>query len=134
MSCFDQALLTLARFRKNETFAQACDGSGVSEATAGRDANETLEVLAAWAPGLHEALVGLGEGDFVIVDGTLIATDRIKADEPYYSQKHRKDGIIQAGLTRQTLVLADRAYRGAGATVPLLPPPRTARALPGLRP
>lgn len=34
-------------------------------------------------PGLHEALVGLGEGDFVILDGTLIPTDRIKADEPH---------------------------------------------------
>ncbi|MFE3907842.1 transposase family protein, partial [Streptomyces sp. NPDC059153] len=99
----------------------------------------------------HEALTGLGEGDFVIVDGTLIATDRIKADEPYYSQKHkqhgmnvqvmaapdgtplwfsralpgrthdltaaRAHGIIQACLTRQILILADRAYQGAGATV-----------------
>lgn len=45
------------------------------------------------APGLRQALVGLGEGDFVIVDGTLIPTDRIAADEPYYSQKHRKHGM-----------------------------------------
>ncbi|GAA3594040.1 hypothetical protein GCM10022295_89340 [Streptomyces osmaniensis] len=108
-------------------------------------------VLAAWTPGLHEALVGLGEGDFVIVDGTLIPTDRIKADEPYYSQKHkqhgmdvqviavpdgtplwfsratpgrthdltaaRAHGIAPACLTRQILILADRAYQGAGATV-----------------
>ncbi|GGV55586.1 hypothetical protein GCM10010245_88160 [Streptomyces spectabilis] len=106
-----------------------------------------LEVLAAWAPGLHEALVGLGEGDFVIVDGTLIPTDRIKADEPYYSQKHkqhgmniqaiarpdgtplwfsratpgrthdltaaRAHGILQACLTRQILVLADRCGRSS---------------------
>lgn len=116
-----------------------------------RYVDETLEVLAAWAPGLHEALVGLGEGDFVIVDGTLIPTGRIKADEPYYSQKHkqhgmnvqviaapdgtplwfpratpgrthdltaaRAHGIVQACLTRQILVLADRAYQGAGATL-----------------
>jgi hypothetical protein len=34
--------------------------------------------------------VGLDEGDFVIVDGTLIPTDRIRADQPCYSQKHRK--------------------------------------------
>jgi hypothetical protein len=71
----------------------------VSEATAWRYVDEMLEVLAAWAPGLHGALVGLGEGDFVIVDGTLIP------------------GIIQACLTRQILGLADRAYQGAGATV-----------------
>ncbi len=58
-----------------------------------RYVDETLDVLAAWAPGLHEALTGLGEGDFVIVDGTLIATDRIHADEPYYSQKHKQHGM-----------------------------------------
>ncbi|MER5481280.1 transposase family protein, partial [Streptomyces sp. NPDC002734] len=150
LSCFKQALLTLAHLRKNETFARVGAGFGVSEATAWRYVDETLEVLAAWAPGLQEALVGLGEGDFVIVDGTLIPIDRIAADQPYYSQKHRKHGmnvqvvarpdgtplwfsraspgrthdltaarahgIVQACLTRQILVLADRAYQGAGAT------------------
>jgi hypothetical protein len=85
---------------------------------------------------MREALVGLGEGDFVIVEGTLI---RIAADEPNYSQKHKKHGmniqviarpdgtplwfsratpgrthgIVQACLIRQILVLADRAY-GSG--------------------
>ncbi|MDQ0786674.1 hypothetical protein QFZ64_002171 [Streptomyces sp. B3I8] len=151
LGCFKQALLVLAHLRKNETLAQVAAGFGVSEATAWRYVGETVEVLAAWAPGLHEALVGLGEGDFVIVDGTLIPTGRIAADEPYYSQKHKKHGmnvqvitrpdgtplwfsratpgrthdltaarahgIVQACLTRQILVLADRAYQGAGATV-----------------
>ena len=70
LRCFKQALLALAHLRKNETFAQVGAGFGVSEATAWRYVDETLEVLAAWAPGLHEALVGLGEGDFVIVDGS----------------------------------------------------------------
>ncbi|WP_435601825.1 IS5 family transposase [Streptomyces sp. YPW6] len=151
LGCFKQALLVLAHLRKNETFAQLAAGFGVSTATAWRYVDETLDVLAAWAPGLHEALTGLGEGDHVIVDGTLIPTDRIAADEPYYSQKHRRHGmnvqviarpdgtplwfsratpgrthdltaarahgIVQACLTRQILVLADRAYQGAGATV-----------------
>jgi hypothetical protein len=144
-------LLALVHLRKNETIPALAAGFGVSTATAWRYVDETLDVLAAWAPGLQEALVGLGEGDFVIVDGTLIATDRVHADEPYYSQKHkqhgmnvqviarpdgtplwfsratpgrthdltaaRAHGIIQACLTRQILVLADRAYQGAGATV-----------------
>ncbi|GLW04782.1 hypothetical protein Slala05_84120 [Streptomyces lavendulae subsp. lavendulae] len=83
LGCFKQAPLALAHLRKNETFAQVGAGFGVSEATAWRYVDETLDVLAAWAPGLHEALVGLGEDDFVIVDGTLIPTDRIHADEPY---------------------------------------------------
>ncbi|ANZ13344.1 transposase family protein [Streptomyces noursei] len=151
LGCFKQALLVLVHLRKNETFAQVGAGFGVSESTAWRYVDETLEILAAWAPGLREALVGLGEGDFVIVDGTLIPTDRIKADEPYYSQKHKRHGmnvqvvaapdgtplwfsralpgrahdltaarahgIVQACLTREVLVLADRAYQGAGATV-----------------
>ncbi|WP_367141261.1 MULTISPECIES: transposase family protein [Streptomyces] len=151
LGCFKQALLVLAHLRKNETFAQVAGGFGVSVATAWRYVDETLEVLAAWAPGLREALVGLGEGDFVIVDGTLIPTDRIAADEPYYSQKHKRHGmnvqviarpdgtplwfsralpgrthdltaarahgIVQACLTREILILADRAYQGAGATV-----------------
>ncbi len=93
LSCFKQALLALAHLRKNETFAQIAAGFGVSQATAWRYVDETVEVLAAWAPGLQEALVGLGEGDFVIVDGTLIPTGRIAADEPYYSQKHKKHGM-----------------------------------------
>lgn len=54
--------------------------------------DETLEIQASWAPGLHEALVGLGEGDFVIVDGRLILTDWIPADEPHYSQQHKRHG------------------------------------------
>ncbi len=59
--------------------------------------DETIDVLADWAPGLREALTGLGEGDFVIVDGTLIPIDRVATDEPYYSQRHRKHGMnVQA--------------------------------------
>ncbi|MFE5908151.1 IS5 family transposase [Streptomyces wedmorensis] len=151
LGCFDQALLTLVHLRKNETFSQLGAGFGISQATAWRYVDETLDLLAGWAPGLHEALTGLGEGDHVIVDGALIPIDRIAADEPYYSQKHRKHGmnvqviarpdgtplwfsratpgrthdltaarahgIVQACLTRQIPVLADRAYQGAGATV-----------------
>ncbi|QER90495.1 IS5 family transposase [Streptomyces tendae] len=150
LGCFKQALLTLVHLRKNETFSQLGAGFGISQATAWRYVDEALDVLDSWAPGLHEALTGLGEGDHVIVDGTLIPTDRVRADEPYYSMKHRRHGmnvqviarpdgtplwfsratpgrthdltaarahsIVQACLTRQIRVLADRAYQGAGAT------------------
>ncbi len=93
LGCFKQALLTLGHLRKNETFSQLGTGFGISQAIAWRYVDETLDVLAYWAPGLREALTGLGEGDHVIVDGTLTPIDRIAADEPYCSTKHRKHGM-----------------------------------------
>ncbi|MDQ0767143.1 hypothetical protein QF027_009778 [Streptomyces canus] len=72
LGCFQQALLALVHLRKNETFAQLGAGFGISESTAWRYVDEALDVLSSWAPGLQEALTGLGEGDHVIVDGTLI--------------------------------------------------------------
>uniref|UniRef100_UPI003EBCE8C6 helix-turn-helix domain-containing protein n=1 Tax=unclassified Streptomyces TaxID=2593676 RepID=UPI003EBCE8C6 len=70
LGCFRQALLVLVHLRKNEPLPTLAVGFGVSTATAWRYVDETLDVLAAWAPGLREALTGLGEGDHVIVDGT----------------------------------------------------------------
>ncbi len=61
LGCFEQALLTLVHLRKNETFSQLGAGFGISQATAWRYVDETLDVLVSWAPGLHEALTGLGE-------------------------------------------------------------------------
>jgi hypothetical protein len=78
---------------KNETLAQVAAGFGVSTATAGRYVSETVDLLAERAPSLHEALRELPPEGFVILDGTLITTDRIAADEPYYSMKHRRHGM-----------------------------------------
>lgn len=100
LGCFKQALLVLAHSRKIEALAQLAAGFGLSTATAWRYVDETLDVLAAWAPGLHEALTGLGEGDFAIVDGTLILTDRIAADEPYCSHKHKRHGMNVQAIAR----------------------------------
>lgn len=82
LGCYQQALLVPAHLRKNETFARLGAGCGVWEAAARRCVDEARDVLASWAPGLHEALTGPGEGDVVIVDGTLMPIDRIEADEP----------------------------------------------------
>jgi hypothetical protein len=95
-----QALLTLVQLRKIGTFSQPGAGFGISRATAWQYVDEALDVLASWTPGLHEALTGLGEGGHVIVDGTLIPTDRIRADEPYCSTKHRKHGMNVQVVTR----------------------------------
>ncbi|MFF4185452.1 transposase family protein [Streptomyces sp. NPDC001691] len=151
LGCFRQALLTLVYLRKNETLAQLGLGFGVSTATAGRYVSETVDILAEHAPSLIDALSSHDPNEFLILDGTLVRTDRVAADEPYYSMKHRHHGmnvqvlarpdgtpiwysralpgrthdltaarahgLVQACLSRQILVLADRAYRGAGATV-----------------
>ena len=151
LSCFQQAVLVLVHLRKNETLQQVGVGFAVSTATADRYVTEAVDVLADHAPTLLDALHHHDPNEFLILDGTLIRTDRVAVDEPYYSQKHRHHGmnvqvlarpdgtalwfsralpgrthdlttarvhgVIQACLTRQTLVLADRAYRGAGTTV-----------------
>ncbi|MFE5596671.1 transposase family protein [Streptomyces sp. NPDC056549] len=56
LGCFQQALLTLVHLRKNETLSALAAGFGISTTTAWRYVDETIEVLAAWAQGLHEAL------------------------------------------------------------------------------
>jgi hypothetical protein len=83
-------LLSLVHPRKNDTFSQLGSGFGISQAIAWRYVDETLDILDICAPGLHEALTALGEGDHVIIGGTLIPIDRIRVDEPYYSQKHKQ--------------------------------------------
>ncbi|MGW6412718.1 hypothetical protein ACWF95_36970 [Streptomyces vinaceus] len=65
--------MALAHLRKSETFPPLAAACGVPAATAWRYADETPDVLAAWAPSLHEVLAGLGEGGFVTVYGTLNA-------------------------------------------------------------
>ncbi|MFD3637240.1 transposase family protein, partial [Streptomyces sp. NPDC058664] len=45
LGCFQQALLTLVHLRKNETFSQLGAAFGISQATAWRYVDETLDVL-----------------------------------------------------------------------------------------
>jgi len=58
-----QAFPTPVHLRWNATFAQLGVGFGISEATAWRYVDEALDVLTSWAPGLQEALAGLGDGE-----------------------------------------------------------------------
>jgi hypothetical protein len=60
LRCFRQARPAFAHRRKNETLAQLSAGFGPSEATAWRYVGEAVDVLAAWALGLHAALTGRG--------------------------------------------------------------------------
>ena len=72
-----QALLVLAYLRKGETFAELAAGFGVGTTTAWRYVNETVELLAARAPKLRQAVRAAKRAGYayVVVDGTLILVD-----------------------------------------------------------
>jgi len=88
-----QALLVLVHLR--ETFADLAAGFAVGTATAWRYARETIPLLAARAPRLRGALAAAKNAGhaFVVIDGTLVPTDRVAADRPFYSGKHGRDGM-----------------------------------------
>ena len=90
-----EALLVLAYLRKGETFAQLAAGFGIGRTTAWRYVNETVELLAARAPKLRAAVRDAKRAGqaYVILDGTLIPIDRVAADRPFYSGKHKKHGM-----------------------------------------
>ena len=90
-----QALLVLVYLRKGETFAEIAAGFGVGTTTAWRYVNETVALLAARAPKLRKAVRDARKAGhaYVVVDGTLIPVDRVAADRPFYSGKHKKHGM-----------------------------------------
>jgi DDE superfamily endonuclease/Helix-turn-helix of DDE superfamily endonuclease len=90
-----QALLVLAHLRNGQTFAGLAAGFGVGTATAWRYARETITLLAGRAPRLRGALAAARKAGhaFVVIDGTLIPIDRVAADRPFYSGKHRRHGM-----------------------------------------
>jgi len=89
------ALLVLADLRKGETIAELAVRFGVGTMTAWRYVEEAVTLLAVRAPGLHKAVrdakkAGYG---FVVVDGPLVPIDRVAADHPFYSGRHKKHGM-----------------------------------------
>ncbi|WP_329162253.1 transposase family protein [Streptomyces anulatus] len=94
-----QALLALAHLRCGDTYAQLAAGFGIGIATVYRYIREAIEVLAALAPALAEAMETARTKAFVILDGTLLPIDRIAADGPYYSGKHKRHGMNVQVLT-----------------------------------
>lgn len=84
MSAGRQALLVLAHLRCGHTYAQLAASLGVDTA---------IDVLAALAPTLAEAMKTASTKAFVMLDGTLLPIDRIAADRPFYSGKHQEHGM-----------------------------------------
>jgi hypothetical protein len=90
-----QALLVLVYLRKGETFAEVAAGFDVGAATAWRYVEETVGLLAVRAPKLRKAVRDAKKAGhaYVVLDGTLIPIDRIAADRPFYSGKHKRHGM-----------------------------------------
>ena len=76
-----------------------------------------MQVLAALAPTLEQALKVAARKAYVILDGTLLRIDRVAMasgnDRPYYSGKHKAHGV-------NVQVIADPAGRLAWSS-PALP-------------
>ena len=99
-----QALLVLVHLHKAETFARLAAGFGVGTATAWRYVRQTMALLAEKAPALEQGLRRARRKGwaYVIIDGTLIACDRLAADRPFYSGKHKRHGMNIQVLAART--------------------------------
>ncbi|MFF8963187.1 IS5 family transposase [Streptomyces globisporus] len=110
-----QALLLLAHLRSGHTYAQLAAGFGVGTTTAYRYIAEAIDVLATLAPTLADAMKTASTKAFVMLDGTLLPIDRIAADRPFYSGKHKKHGMNVQVITDPAgrLLWASPALPGA---------------------
>jgi DDE superfamily endonuclease len=110
-----QALLVLAHLRCGHTYVQLAAGFGVGTTTAYRYICEAVDLLAALAPTLKQAMKAASTKTFVMLDGTLLPIDRIAADRPFYSGKHKKHGMNVQVITgpHGRLLWASPALPGA---------------------
>ena len=102
------ALLVLAHLCKGETYAELAAGFCVGTTTVYRYLSEALELLAALAPTLAQAIEVARGKAFVTLDGTLLRIDRVGIcggrDRPFSSGKHKCHGV-------NVQVIADPAGR-----------------------
>lgn len=108
LGCFRQALFALVWFRERRDVALTGRGFGISQATSYRYRDEAINVLAAQAPTLTEALERVAEEGWshVILDGKVVETDRLaekklskkgKVIDAWYAGKtHDFGGNVQA--------------------------------------
>lgn len=99
LSPFKQAVLVLRWFLNATRVAQLADDNAVAPSTAYTRLHEGIDVLAALAPDVHEALLAAkaAGATHLNLDGTLIHTDRIAARGPngadlWWSGKHKRHG------------------------------------------
>ncbi|TQI94273.1 transposase family protein [Amycolatopsis cihanbeyliensis] len=103
LTCFRQAVFGLRWFRDNRDVAALARDHRISRATGYRYLTEVIEVLAAQAPDLHDALCQAKAygAPHLVLDGTVFSTDRlgekttsVKGEQidAWYSGKARKSG------------------------------------------
>jgi len=99
LTCCRQALFALAWFRDKGDIPRLGRGFGLPQSTAYRYLDEVIEVLAARAPGLQEALQrALAEGvPYLILDGKVVDTGRCR--EKTLSRKGKTIDLWYAGKT-----------------------------------
>jgi hypothetical protein len=108
LTCWKQAVFAIAWFRDRPDIRRLGKGFGISQATAYRYKDEAVEVLAAKAPTLREALDKAAEQGlpYLILDGTLVSSDRCadkktsrkgkEIDKWYSGKAHEPAGNVQA--------------------------------------
>ena len=97
---YEQAVLVLRWFLDDARMSALARDNGISLSTTYEYRDEAIAVLAARKPGLHGALLAAKAAGHthVIVDGTLIQTDRISTPGPtkgvdlWWSGKHKHHG------------------------------------------
>jgi DDE superfamily endonuclease len=100
LTCYQQAVLVLRWLLDGARMSQLVRDSGISTSTGYTRLHEALAVLAAQAPGVHSALLAAKAAgyDYVLLDGTLIETDRVSTPGPttgvdlWWSAKHQNHG------------------------------------------
>lgn len=100
LGCFAQAVLVLRWFLDGTRMSQLAGDNHISGSTCYDYVHEGIDVLAAQAPGLHGALLAARTAGYshVIIDGTLIETDRVRTPGPtqgvdlWWSGKHEHHG------------------------------------------
>lgn len=100
LSTYKQAVLVLRWFLDDTRMSALARDNGISQSTAYDYRDEAIAVLAARKPSLHNALLAAKAAGHthVIIDGTLIQTDRISTPGPtrgvdlWWSGKHKHHG------------------------------------------
>jgi hypothetical protein len=79
LSCWKQAIFALVWFRERRPIPVIGRGLGISPATAYRYLTEAVNVLAAQAPDLHQALQRVADDGWshVVLDGKVVGSDRL---------------------------------------------------------